>query len=225
MGFIFGSQADVRYEAARNGWLTSFPEFNQNYTQVKNKQMNFTADVVPFPDLKITLSADRTYAYNYSEQYDVTSGQYNSRSPYDFGNFNISTILIKTAFSQSDVNFSQAFQDFRDNRLVVANRLAEGYYGGTPIPRDAEGYPVGYGKNSQQVLLPSFVAAYSGKDANKSSTGVFRDVPLPNWNLKYTGLMRYTWFKDKFKAFSLQHGYRASYNVNSFRFQLEYNAN
>lgn len=220
MGFIFGSQADVRYEAARNGWLTSFPEFNQNYTQVKNKQMNFTADVVPFPDLKITLSADRTYAYSYSEQYDVTSGQYNSRSPYDFGNFNISTILIKTAFSQSDVNFSQAFQDFRDNRLVVANRLAEGYYGGTPIPRDGEGYPVGYGKNSQQVLLPSFVAAYSGKDANKSSTGVFRDVPLPNWNLKYTGLMRYTWFKDKFKAFSLQHGYRASYNVNSFRSNL-----
>ncbi|MFD2908973.1 cell surface protein SprA [Flavobacterium ardleyense] len=220
MGFIFGSQADVRYEAARNGWLTTFPEFNQNYTQVKNKQMNITADVVPFPDLKITLSGDRTYAYNYSEQYDVTFGDYNSRSPYDFGNFNISTILIKTAFDKSDVNFSQAFQDFRDNRLVVAERLATTYYGATTIPRDAEGYPIGYGKNSQQVLLPSFVAAYSGKDAAKVSTGVFRDIPLPNWNVKYTGLMRYTWFKDKFKTFSLQHGYRASYNVNSFRSNL-----
>ena len=220
LGFVFGSQADVRYEAARNGWLTSFPEFNQNYTQVKNKQMNITADVVPFPDLKITLSGDRTYAYNYSEQYDVTSGQYNSRSPYDFGNFNISTILIKTAFDQSDVNFSQAFQDFRDNRLIVADRLANKYYGTTSFPRDAEGYPVGYGKNSQQVLLPSFVAAYSGKEAGKVSTGVFRDVPLPNWNVKYTGLMRYTWFKDKFKTFSVQHGYRASYNVNAFRSNL-----
>lgn len=220
LGFVFGSQADVRYEAARNGWLTSFPEFNQNYTQVKNKQFNFTAELEPFPDLKITLSGDRTYAYNYSEQYDVTSGQYNSRSPYDFGNFNISTILIKTAFSQSDVDFSEAFQDFRDNRLKVADRLATSYYGGGSIPRDAEGYPIGYGKNSQQVLLPSFIAAYSGKDASKVSTGVFRDIPLPNWNVKYTGLMRYKWFKDKFKTFSIQHGYRASYNINAFRSNL-----
>jgi cell surface protein SprA len=32
LGFVFGSQSDVRYEAAKNGWLTSFPEFNQNFT-------------------------------------------------------------------------------------------------------------------------------------------------------------------------------------------------
>ncbi|MFM7895331.1 MAG: cell surface protein SprA, partial [Flavobacterium sp.] len=112
LGFVFGSQSDVRYEAARNGWLTSFPEFNQNFTQVENKKINLTAQMELFPDLKIDFTADRTYAYNYSEQFDVTGGQYNSRSPYDFGNFNISTILISTAFSQSDVNFSQSFQDF-----------------------------------------------------------------------------------------------------------------
>ena len=220
LGFVFGSQADVRYEAARNGWLTSFPEFNQNFTQVENKKLNLTAQLEVFPDLKIDLSADRSYTYNFSEQYDVTNGNYNSRSPYDFGNFNISTILIKTSFSQSDVNFSQAFQDLRDNRLVVANRLAESYYGSATFPRDAEGYPVGYGKNSQQVLLPSFIAAYSGQDASKVATGVFRNTPLPNWNIKYTGLMRYSWFKDNFKTFSIQHGYRASYNVNAFRSNL-----
>ena len=48
-----------------------------------------------FPDLKIDLTADRTYAYNFSEQYDVSAGQYNSRAPYDFGNFNVSTILSR----------------------------------------------------------------------------------------------------------------------------------
>ncbi len=220
LGFVFGSQSDVRYEAARNGWLTSFPEFNQNFTQVENKKINVTAQMELFPDLKIDFTADKTYAYNFSEQFDVTGGQYNSRSPYDFGNFNISTILISTAFSQSDVNFSQSFQDFRDNRIMVANRLAESYYNGTSFPRDAEGYPVGFGKNSQQVLLPSFLAAYSGQSADKVSTGVFRNVPLPNWTIKYTGLMRYQWFKDNFKRFSLQHGYRASYNVNAFRSNL-----
>ena len=220
LGFVFGSQSDVRYEAAKNGWLTSFPEFNQNFTKIQTKKINITAQMELFPDLKIDLTADRTYAYNFSEQFDVNGGQYNSRSPYDFGNFNISTILIKTAFSQSDINFSQAFQDFRDNRLVVANRLAENYYAGGPIQRDAEGFPVGFGKNSQQVLLPSFLAAYSGQDAGKISTGVFRNIPLPNWTVKYTGFMRYKWFKDNFKRFSVQHGYRASYNVNAFRSNL-----
>lgn len=220
LGFVFGSQADVRYEAAKNGWLTSFPEFNQNFTQVKNKQLNFTAQLEPFPDFKIDLMGERTYAFNFSEQYDVVGGQYNARSPYDFGNFNISTILIKTAFSQSDINVSEAFDAFRTNRLVVADRLAEKYYGTGGIPRDAEGYPIGFGKNSQQVLLPSFLAAYSGQNAGKVSTGVFKSIPLPNWNVKYTGFMRYKWFKDSFKTFSIQHGYRASYNINAFRSNL-----
>jgi cell surface protein SprA len=103
---------------------------------------------------------------------------------------------------------------------VVADRLAEKYYGTGSIPRDAEGYPVGFGKNSQQVLLPSFLAAYSGQDAGKVSTGVFKSIPLPNWNIKYTGFMRYKWFKDSFKTFSIQHGYRASYNINAFRSNL-----
>ncbi len=220
LGFVFGSQSDVRYEAARNGWLTSYPEFNQNFTQIQNKKLNLTAQMELFPDFKIDLTADRTYAYNFSEQFDVNAGQYNSRAPYDFGNFNISTILISTAFAKSDVNFSETFQEFRDNRLVIADRLAEGYYGSNSFPRDADGYPVGYGKNSQQVLLPSFLAAYSGQSADKVSTGVFRNMPLPNWTIKYTGLMRYKWFKDNFKRFSIQHGYRASYNINAFRSNL-----
>ncbi|WP_430400011.1 cell surface protein SprA [Flavobacterium sp.] len=220
LGFVFGGQSDVRYLAAQNGWLTTFPEFNQNFTRVKTKQLDFTAQMELFPDLKIDLKADRSYTENYSEQYDVSSGQYNSRSPYEFGNYNISTILLSTSFSQSDENFSQAFQDFRENRLVVANRLATSYYGSSSFPTDTEGYPLGFGKNSQQVLLPSFIAAYSGKDAGSVSTGAFKDIPLPNWTIKYTGLMRYKFFKDKFKRFSLQHGYRASYNINAFTTNL-----
>ncbi|MDK2771510.1 MAG: cell surface protein SprA [Flavobacterium sp.] len=220
LGFVMGSQSDVRYEAAKRGWLTEYPEFNQNFTQVKNKQLNFTAQLEVFPDLKIDLTGERMYMENYSEQFDVVNGQYNSRSPYNTGNFNISTILIKTSFKQSDANFSEAFQDFRDNRLIVANRLAEKYYGNNNYPVDVNGYPVGFGRNSQQVLLPAFLAAYTGTDAAKTSTGIFKNVPLPNWNIKYTGLMRYKFFKDTFKRFSLQHGYRASYNVNAFTSNL-----
>ncbi len=221
VGFVLGSQSDIRYEAAKNGYLTNFPDFNQNFTQVKNRQLNFTAQMEVFKDFKIDLNADRTLAENFSEQYDVSNGNYNPRSPYNFGNYNISTILIKTSFSESSEGFSEAFQAFRDNRIIIANRLANQYYGAGNVPSyDAEGYPQGFGKNSQQVLLPSFIAAYSGQSASKVSTNDFKSIPLPNWNIKYTGLMNYKFFKDKFKRFSLQHGYRASYGINAFRSNL-----
>ena len=49
-----------------------------------------------------------------------------------------------------------------------------------------------------------FLAAYTGKDAGSVKLGAFRDTPLPNWNLKYSGLMRLNWFKERFTRFSLQ---------------------
>ena len=225
LGFVFGKQDDIRFEAAQRGWLTNYPNFNQNYTQVTTKSLGFSANVDLFPDFKIDLVAKRDYANNFSEQFDVTNNQYNSRSPYNSGNFAISTVLIKTAFGQSDQNFSQAFQDLRDNRLVVANRLATQYYGNASYPTTADGFPQGFGKNNQTVLLPAFLAAYSGKSASGISTSAFRDIPIPNWTIKYNGLMRYKFFKEKFKRFSIQHAYKASYTINQFRSNLDYNIN
>lgn len=234
LGFIFGDQADVRYEAARNGWLTSYPDFNQNFTRVKTTTLDMTANVDLFPDFKIDLVANRTYADNYSEQYNVdpVTGFYNSQSPYTTGNFAMSTVMLKSAFKGSDENFSSSFNDFRGNRIIIADRLATSFYGNTTFARDADGYPVGFGKNSQAVLLPSFLAAYTGlytTGANDSAKDIsldaFRNIPIPNWTIKYTGLMRYKFFKDTFKRFSIQHAYRASYTLNSFRSNLDYDRN
>jgi cell surface protein SprA len=250
LGFVFGSQDDVRYESAKNGWLTTYDNFNQNFTQVNNKLLKVTANIDLFPDFKIDLNMDRSYSENTSEQYSVVNGNYTSLSPYTYGMFSISTVLIKTAFKASDENQSAAFDDFRGNRLIIANRLAEEHYGsGNSIPRydvndvpppptdptvedlfkkqreiyaSNQGYPIGYGKGNQAVLLPAFLAAYTGGDAEKSSTGIFKNFPIPNWSIKYNGLMRYKFFKDKFKRFSLQHNYRASYTVNQFRSNFDY---
>ncbi|RKS95209.1 protein involved in gliding motility SprA [Flavobacterium limicola] len=224
LGFIFGSQDDVRYEAAKNGWLTNYPDFNQNFSQVTNKLFKATANVDLFPDLKVDLTLDRAFSENFSEQYDVTNGVYNARSPYHTGIFSISTVLIKTAFSASDENMSEAFDDFRSNRLTVANRLARqrGIDINNPNNLDPEGFPIGYGKNNQAVLLPAFLAAYSGGNASDVSLGIFRSFPIPNWAVKYNGLMRYELFKKNFKRFSLQHNYRASYTINAFRSNFEY---
>ena len=224
LGFTFGSQDDVRFEAAKNGWLTAYPDFNQNYSQVDNEIFKTTANIDLFPDFKIDLTLDRAYSENFSEQFDVSNGVYNARSPYSYGNFSISTMLIKTSFSASDEVSSAAFDDFRSNRLTIANRLAteRGIDITDPAQIDADGFPKGYGKNNQAVLLPAFMAAYSGGDASSTSLGIFKSFPIPNWSIKYNGLMRYAFFKKNFKRFSLQQNYRASYTINAFRSNFEF---
>ena len=231
-GYTFGSQRDVRQTAASNGWLTLFPEFNQQYTETTNKILDISANVELIKDLKIDLTANRQYARSLTENFSTTdtdgdgfSDVYNTLIRNSFGNFNISTALIRTAFMKSDENTSEAFNDFRSNRITIANRLARarGIDLSNPVNIDAEGFPVGYGKNNQAVLLPAFLSAYNGKKADDISLDAFRDVPIPNWTIKYTGLMNLKWFKKHFKRFSLTHGYRSDYTINQFRTNLDYN--
>lgn len=243
--YIFGGQGNIAAQMGADGYLTTYRDYNQNFTRTRTEVLRMTAAINLFPDLNIDLNADRSYSRNSSEQYfvDLDSGSpvYTPESPYDMGMMQMTTILIKTAFSRSDVNGSEAFDQMRENRIIVANRLAEQHYGSGGIPRynvpgedinagsdysiANAGYPVGYGKNTQAVLLPAFLAAYSGQDAGNVKTSPFRDVPLPNWIVKYTGLMRYKYFKERFKRFSLQHGYTAKYNISSYRTNLEYSSN
>ena len=234
LGYVFGSQKDIRYLAARNGWLTVFPEFNQQFSSTNNTNLNFSANLVPINDLKIDLSGGRTYANNMTETFntidsdgDGFSDLYNPFIQNSIGNFSISTVLIKTAFSKSDEFSSEVFETFKSNRLIIARRLAvqQGVDFSNPNNfenGDLEGFPLGFGKTSQSVLLPSFLSAYTGSDANKASLSAFRDVPIPNWTIKYSGFMKMKWFRKKFKRFSISHGYNSMYTINQFRSNLDY---
>jgi len=228
LGFTFGSQANIRDKAARNGWLTIYDQFNQQYTEVTTRILDVSANVELIKDLKIDLTGNRTYSENLTQNFktldtntDGFSDQYEALLTNSFGNYSISTALIKTAFSKSDETQSAPFDDFRSNRIVIANRLARKFYGTDNYARDGEGYPLGFGKNNQAVLLPAFLAAYKGQSADKIGLSAFRDIPIPNWQLKYTGFMNMKWFKKKFKRFSITHGYRSSYTINQFRTNLD----
>ncbi|AWX45115.1 hypothetical protein HME9304_02125 [Flagellimonas maritima] len=225
LGFVFGSQADVRFEAARNGWLTTFEEFNSQYLENSNKLLNVTATAQPTQDLTIDLTMDRQISNSYQENFqvnDLGNGefQYEELLGNNFGNFSISTMMIGTFFNKSDEFDSETFDQFKENRITIANRLVSDR-GQTPGTLDEDGFPQRYGKTQQEVLLPAFFAAYTGQDVNRVNLDAFRDIPVPNWNIKYTGLMKNRWFKKKFKRFSLSHGYRAAYSINSFQTNLE----
>ncbi|RNC91860.1 MAG: cell surface protein SprA [Allomuricauda sp.] len=226
LGFVFGSQADVRFEAARNGWLTTFPEFNSQYLENTNKQLAITATAQPTQDLTIDLTADRQISNNYQENFQVRDIDGDGVLDYEnllgnnFGNFSISTMMLGTVFNKSDEFDSATFEEFKNNRITIANRLVADR-GQNPGTLDADGFPELYGKTQQEVLLPAFFAAYTGQDVNRVNLDAFRDIPIPNWNIKYTGLMKNKWFKKKFTRFSLSHGYRSQYSINNIQTNLE----
>lgn len=220
-GFVFGSQVDIRQRALENGWLVSRDAngayFNRAYAQTHYNKFDANIEINPVRDLKIELIANKIYTKNITQQIDVVNGLGINGGPgfsdnpiSEVGNFSMSFNMIKTAFGE---NADETFQEFKDNRAIIAQRLA-----------DESGLDVsGYGQNSQQVMLPAFVSAYSGKDVSSVRTSAFRDVPLPNWTLTYRGLMRFGFFKKNFQSFTLTHGYRSSYTINNYTNNLLYN--
>ncbi|WP_124978828.1 T9SS outer membrane translocon Sov/SprA [Nonlabens xiamenensis] len=223
-GFVFGSQAEIRDLAARRGWLTLFQDFNQQYSEVETRKLDYNFKVDLLKDLSIDILGNRAYQETYNENFRIDPDElrYQQLTPNTFGNFSISNMMIRTAFQPSTIDQSDTFETFKDNRLLVANRLAEEFYGNTAFNRDQFGFPEGFSRNSQRVLFPAFVAAYEGRDVQKQDNNVFKDIPLPNWTVKYTGLMNLKWFKKRFRRFSLNHGYRSSYTINRFQTNLDF---
>ncbi|MDO4228554.1 MAG: cell surface protein SprA [Capnocytophaga sp.] len=226
-GFMFGSQADIRYEMAKRGYLTDFVDFNDQFLQSKERDLTITANLQPVPDLQIDLTAKRQYTDNYTETFEVRNFVYNKLIGNQVGNFNITTNLIATAFDKVDEYYSAGFERFKENRITIAKRLAteRGINVNDPANLDADGYPNGFGKTNQAVLIPAFISAYSGGSADKVSLSAFRNIPIPEWSIRYTGLMRIEPIKNAFRRFSLAHGYRASYSLSEFRTNLEYDPN
>lgn len=220
LGFVFGSQIDIRNQALENGWLLSRnindPYYNKIYARTHYNKLDVTAKVTPFNEFDIDLKANKIYTRNLSEQMDVVNNSIGS-NPYfapsvvsETGNFSMSYFMLGTSIEQSDV----LFQNFKTNRQIIAQRLSN--ESGLPIS--------GYGSNSQQVILPAFLAAYSGQSADKIKLTPFRNVPLPNWQINYRGLMKLEWFKKNFSSFSITHGYKSSYTIVNFTNNSQFNA-
>ena len=167
---------------------------------------------------------ENSFSENRSENYKVKNLEYISLNPNFYGNFATSTILLKTAFKSSKGTFNPIFETFRNNRIKVANRLAaESQQLNQKI--DNEGFPIGYGKNSQSVLIGAFVSAYSGISPDEIKTDPLSKASLPNWNMKFTGFNNLKSFKKTFQRFTISHGYRASYTINNYQANLNFDPN
>ena len=213
LGFVFGSQVDIRQMAVENGWLLSRsvadPYYNKTYSQNHFNKLDVTISAEPIKDLNIEFRGNKTFTRSISQQIDVVDNVLTTNSPItEFGNFSISSNMLKTSFKNDDLNFQQ----FKTNRLIIAQRLANE----TTQPIN------GFGLTSQQVVLPAFLAAYTGKSASGISLNAFRNIPIPGWQLDYKGFMKMKWFKNNFRSFSISHSYNSLYSITNFSNNLNY---
>jgi cell surface protein SprA len=183
--FLFGSQADIRPRAIANGWITRDSLQNQLYINTDKKDMNFRAVVEPVQDLRIELTAVKSSNFNYSTnfKYLPSVNGFESLSPVTSGDYSISFLSLRTAFNKGN-GTSGLFRKFEDNRSVISQRL------GAQNPNSAgatAGFAEGYGKNSQDVVIHSFLSAYTGKDPGAIELNRFPTVPIPNWRITYNG--------------------------------------
>jgi cell surface protein SprA len=225
IGFLLGSQADLRNKAIERGWITTDTLQNQPYVTTFNSDLRLRGIIEPIKDLRIELIAFKTQDRNYQTnfKYLASTNSIENLSPTTSGTYSVSILSFATAFSKSTGinNTSTTFQQFLDNRAVISKRL-----GGTNpnSTGTVNGFADGYGANAQNVLVPAFLAAYTGKDAGSSSLSQFPETPIPNWQISYSGLGKMAFFTEVFDSFDIRHGYRSSYNVNGYTTLLQYQA-
>lgn len=221
LSYVFGQQTNILQNAVTNGWLlgrsgaTTDVIYNKNYAQNLVTSANYDVTIKPINDLNIQLTGNRTYSSSSQQQIDYITGNSSIESSKvnQYGNFNISYSLIKTAVN---TNADELFNTFLSNRSKIVGAIHPNYQaeisGGNGTLAQA--------LNSQEVLMHSFLSAYSGNDVVSSDKTIFKKMPIPNWQLTYRGLMRLGFIKDNFSNFTLTHGYNSSYTINNFSSNL-----
>jgi len=206
-------------------WFSGSFFQNREIQQVYSQRLEARATIEPIRDFRIDLELRRDFQETYSEKFrDTVPGdgvrQLVHTVPYEMGRTEITFSALQTLFQDSDEEINELFQRLEDNRVIISNRLGDGNHQDPNLA--AEGYAQGFGKTQQDVILPAFIAAYTGEDPNSVKLDVFNLLPKFNWRMQYNGLSRVPFFKDIFQNFSLSHGYRSTLSVSNFRTSLPF---
>ena len=224
--FGFAGQSYIEKAIDRN-WLMKDPTQTTPALYGCAQEFNAEVELEPIAGLKIKLNGNRTDNRSTQIQFMYDNPTYIYGGSYVKTHIALATALRTV---KADDNYHSAvFDKFLENVPIIADRLQERYMGtiypdagfihGTSMAGNTYSLDNGaINKSSSDVLIPAFMAAYSGKDAHKVNLDPFPGIKaiLPNWRITYDGLMRIPLFKRLFKAFTLVHAYQCVYNVGSY---------
>ena len=223
LDFAFGMTGDeYLYKAINNGWLLTGDSIAHTASSTATEDLQIKMTIEPFRDIKIDANASWSKSGSNRIQY-MYAGMPSTRG----GTFNMTTVTIGSAFERhsSDNNYRSRSFDKMVNSLPTFRDRIESQYDGAryPVGSSRAGQPYdkangGVDMYSSDVLIPAFLAAYTGRDSKKATLDLFPSMLsiLPNWTFTYSGLSKLPFFKKYFKSFNLTHGYKSVYSIGSF---------
>ncbi len=237
--FIYGYQPDRSWleTQAAQGRLSNDTLFNAQFQQQYSQNINATATLEPIQDLRIDFTLTKSFSKNHSELFKDTSldrtGVFTHNNPYETGSFSVSFIGFSTLFG-SEAKGANTYNEFIGYRTKISDRLSRNnpYSNSIPDPNDPD-YKKGYSRYSQDVLVPSFIAAYTGKNVNDVGLVEYDNTtirnnpfknykPMPNWRVSYNGLAKLPALRQTFTNIVITHAYTGTLAMNSFVSSLFY---
>jgi len=232
LDYVFGKQDNkFPFYAAEKGWITADTNLNTSVTFTSTENFNVRVSFEPIKSLRIDLNATRNFSKNSQAffRWKEASQSYGYlNNPIESGNLSMSVNTWSTIFDKvNDKNnyVSETFNTFKTNRFIIANRLAK-LRNPNFSQLNSEEYPEGYNSTSQEVLMPAFLAAYTGEKASNISldkkNNPFPSIAKirPNWRISYNGLDKIKIVKKYFKSINIEHSFRSSYNIGSYSSNL-----
>ena len=234
LGFVFGDQHDIKWEAAKNGWITPDTILNDPYIRKSTESLSYKVNADILGAIRIDIDGDRIYASNYRSYFRNASSDFDNPvftefTPMEGGNFSISYSIIKTSFAKTDTSgTSETFVNFLDSRQEIAYRLANENksWNGEEVYDSLAGqmFPVGYTSSAQTVLYYSFLSSYSGQNTSDISiSSPFPTLPIPNWRITFNGLTKIKAVEKVFRSVNLTHGYRSMLSISSWTTNVNFN--
>jgi len=219
--------------AGRTGpdrWITDNIFQNQQVIEDFQQKIDGRLTIEPFNDFRIEVEANRNYQEQHTEFFKDTTVPGDRPADYvpdiqhiaerDIGSITVSYMALNTLFDDDIVGL---FNRFEDNRIIISDRLGEGFHEVDSI------YARGFGREHQDVLIPAFLAAYTGEtpqtiNLDNDARNLRSIFPRPNWRLTYNGLSKVGDLGEIFQNVSLTHGYRSSLTVNAFNSNYKFDA-
>lgn len=234
LDFAFGfTGEDYLQKALNRGWLITDDGQTSPSVFARTNELNIEANFELFKGFKVQLTFNRTDNRNTQTQFMYTGMPQTLSGSYTRTHC---AILTSLRSSKADNGYwSDAFAQFLNNIPEVRRRV-EAQYAGLNYPMGGflsdnahAGMPfdpaVGtVSETSSDVLIPAFIAAYTGRSAAKETLDLFPSFAsvMPNWRITYDGLINLGNLRNIFKTFTLNHAYQCTYSIGSFSSYLNW---
>lgn len=237
LDFAFGFYGkDYVDKALDRDWLITNTEQVSPALWNQSKEFSFELNLEPVRGLKILLTSNLTDSRTEQMQF-MYEGNPTSFS----GSYVRTHWAFMTAMRNSKAEngyASEAFSNFLSYIPEMQRRVERqysgttypttGFFAGTPLagaeynPKDG-----GVSQTSPEVLIPAFIAAYSGTKPGKQSMKLFPGLASmrPNWRVTYDGLINIGNLSKWFKTFTLSHAYQCTYSIGSYSSYMNWVSN